>query len=238
MQVSFVSRLALLGAAGTALAVLVAAMSRAEVARIEIHPISTVTISDKQFLTGDKNGTSVVIAGELRIPRIGTEKVPVVVLQHGSGGVGGNVDRWVGEFNEVGIATFVVDSFTGRGLQSTVADQALLGRLNMIFDAYRALEVVAKHPRVDPARIALMGFSRGGQSVLYASLKRFQRMHGPAGLEFAAYVAFYPPASRHISKMSSSAINPFAFITALPIITCRSRRVGLMSSACAKLEKT
>jgi dienelactone hydrolase len=28
---------------------------------------------------------------------------------------------------------------------------------------------------------------------LYASLKRFQSLHAPAGLEFAAYIAFYPP---------------------------------------------
>jgi dienelactone hydrolase len=167
--------------------------SNAQPARTEIHPIKTVTISDKQFLTGVRNGTAVTIAGELRLPRLGIDKVPVVVLQHGSGGVGGNVNRWEQELNAIGLATFVVDSFTGRGLQSTSANQALLGRLNMIVDAYRALELLAAHPRIDPARIALMGFSRGGQSVLYASLKRFQRMHGPEGLEFAAYLPFYPP---------------------------------------------
>lgn len=27
---------------------------------------------------------------------------------------------------------------------------------------------------------------------MYASLRRFQRMHGPAGVEFAAYLPFYP----------------------------------------------
>jgi len=88
-----------------------------------------------------------------------------------------------------------MDSFTGRGLVNTnnvkTGGQAQLGRLAMIVDAYRALELLARHPRIDPGRIALMGFSRGGQSALYASVQRFQRMHGPAGLEFAAYIPFY-----------------------------------------------
>jgi dienelactone hydrolase len=36
-----------------------------------------------------------------------------------------------------------------------------------------------------------MGFSRGGQAALYTSVERFQRMHGPTNLEFAAYIPFY-----------------------------------------------
>jgi hypothetical protein len=51
----------------------------------------------------------------------------------------------------------------------------LLGRLNFILDIYRALDVLAKHPRVDAQRIALMEFSRG-QAALYASLKCFLKM--------------------------------------------------------------
>jgi dienelactone hydrolase len=61
----------------------------------------------------------------------------------------------------------------------------------MIMDAYRALELLSKHARIDASRIALMGFSKGGFVALYASLKRFQRMHGPDGVEFAAYIPFY-----------------------------------------------
>ena len=38
-----------------------------------------------------------------------------------------------------------------------------------------------------------MGGSRGGRVALYASLKRFQRLYGPADLEFATYLAFYTP---------------------------------------------
>src|SRR5262245_43438466 len=184
-------RIAICGLVAIAV-VLVSQPGTAQVARTELHTMKSATISDRQFLTGEKNGTPVVIAGVLRIPRAGNDKLPAVVLLHGSGGIGANVDRWAQEFNGLGLATFSVDSFTGRGLTSVSADQALLGRHNMVLDAYRALELLAAHPRIDPARIALMGFSRGGQSVLYSGTKRFQRMHGPEALEFAAYVPFYP----------------------------------------------
>jgi dienelactone hydrolase len=68
----------------------------------------------------------------------------------------------------------------------------LLGRLNFILDIYRSLNVLAVHPCVDPQRIALMGFARGGQATLYASLKRFHKLWNKSGVEFAAYVPFYP----------------------------------------------
>ena len=168
---------------------LCAPISSAQVARTELHAIPTLTLSDRQFLIGDKNGTPVTIAGVLRVPRLGTDRLPAVILVHGSGGIGGNVDRWSQELNSIGLATFVTDSFTARGIQSTSANQVLLGRLNMILDSYRALGVLAAHPRIDPGKIVLMGFSRGGQATLYASLKRFERMYGPEGAAFARLCA-------------------------------------------------
>jgi dienelactone hydrolase len=163
-----------------------------QVARMEIHSFQSMTLTDQELLTGKKEGKPVTISGELRLPRTGNDRLPAVVLQHGSGGVSGNVLDWEQYLNGFGVATFVLDSFTPRGIVNTLYDQSQLGMLTMIVDAYRALEVLARHPRIDPTRIALMGFSRGGRA-LYASLKRFQRMHGPVGQEFAAYIAFYPP---------------------------------------------
>ena len=37
-----------------------------------------------------------------------------------------------------------------------------------------------------------MGFSRGGQAALYASLRQFHKMWNRSGVEFAGYVPFYP----------------------------------------------
>src|SRR6266446_5951853 len=162
-----------------------------QTARIEIHSFETVTLMDRQFLTGSKEGNQARIGGELRLP-LGTSRVPAVTLVHGSAGVGANVDRWARELNGIGVAAFLLDCFTGRGIVETVTDQSRLGSLAMIVDAYRAFELLSKHPRIDASRIAVMGFSKGGSVALYASLQRFQRMHGPAGLEFAAYIPFYP----------------------------------------------
>lgn len=165
-----------------------------EVGRIEILVFESMTLTDQQFLQGHKDGTPVTIAGELRFPRNRKmAKYPVVVLVHGSGGISGYVDDWASELNKMGVATFILDSFSGRGLYKINNDQAKLGRLAMIVDAYRALDVLARHTRVDPERIALMGFSRGGQVVLNAAFQRFRQLQGTGSENaFSAYLAFYP----------------------------------------------
>jgi dienelactone hydrolase len=165
-------------------------------ARVEAIPVQTLTISDEQFLKGDAYGRPTTIAGVLRVAQ-GTGRLPVVIFAAGSGGFGVSTDIWDRQFEEMGISTFAMDSFAGRGITSTAADQSQLGRLNMILDIYRSIGALASHPRVDPERIAVMGFSRGGQAALYASLKRFQRLWNPGGIEPAAYVALYPPCVTH-----------------------------------------
>lgn len=163
-------------------------------ARVELYAIPSLTLSDQQFLTGDANGKAVTVAGEFRIAQ-GSGRLPVVVLMHGSSGVGANTEPWTHQFNQMGISTFVIDGFTGRGLTVVGPNQALLGRLNLIVDIYRSLDILAKHPRVDPDRIVLMGFSRGGQATLYASLDRFNKLWNKSGVEFAGYIPFYPDCS-------------------------------------------
>ena len=184
-------------------------------ARTEIYAIPSLTISDHQFLTGDSNGKPVTVGGEFRIAQ-GSGRLPVVVLMHGSSGVGAGMDGWVRHFNAMGISTFVIDGFSGRGLTATGPNQALLGRLNLIVDIYHSLEILAKHPRVDPERIVLMGFSRGGQATLYASLDRFNKLWNKSGVQFAAYVPFYPDCSTSYLTDTEVAARPIRIFHGTP----------------------
>jgi dienelactone hydrolase len=159
---------------------------------IQLFPMSTVTMSGPQFLTGSKDARPDVVAGELRVPT-GMDRVPAVVIVHGGVGVGDHEDNWAREFNEMGVAAFILDSFTGRGVADTRANLAQISVFASLSDAYRALELLSKHPLIDPTRIAIIGFSRGAFASVYASSKRFQALNGPPVNEFAAYVGFYTP---------------------------------------------
>jgi len=217
----------------TALAVsLVASFALAEpisqdvAARTELHSIDTLTLSDAQFLSGDANGKATTTAGQLRIAA-GSGRLPLVVLQHGSGGMTANVEMWARELNASGISTFALDGFTGRGLTAVSTNQALLGRLNFILDIYRSLDILAKHPRVDSQRVALMGFSRGGQAALYASLKRFHKMWNRSGIEFAVYIPFYPDCATTFVSDTDVADRPIRIFGGTqddynPIVLCKA----------------
>lgn len=207
----------------------------AEPAKVELYVLPTTTLTDDQFLAGAREGRPATIAGELRLPAAGSGRVPAVVMVHGSAGIIGIDDRWSRELNDMGIATFLLDGFTGRGIIATATDQFQLGTLTMINDAYRALELLAKHPRIDMTRIGLFGGSRGGRVALYAGLKRFQRMYATPGTEFAVYLPFYAPCSTTYIDDTDVVDRPIRLFhgtadDVAPIAQCRSYVARLRSA--------
>jgi dienelactone hydrolase len=161
--------------------------------QLQMYPIETVTLNSQQILSGEKNGKQAVLAGELRIPAE-AGRLPAVILVHGSDGLNSAVERWAQELNQIGVAAFLLDCFSGRGITRTVGDQSQLHNLNMIVDAYKALEILTKHPRLDANRIAIMGFSKGAFAAVYTSIERFRKVYGPAnGSHFAAHIGLYTP---------------------------------------------
>ena len=76
-------------------------------ARVEMHPIASVTQTDTQFLAGSVEGKLVTVVGELRLAQGNpANKQPAIILMHGSSGVGPNMEPWTAMFNETGCRHF------------------------------------------------------------------------------------------------------------------------------------
>ena len=177
--------------AALACMILLAAGAPGAAQQSEILEVPSRSLTDAQFLAGDATaGAPVTLTGRLHLP--GTDApYPAVVLLHGSEGpVSGPVSRWEWTLRPLGIATFSLDSFTARGLTEVATDQSRLPSLTQVYDAYRAADVLAADPRIDPDRIAVMGFSRGGVAALYTAMTRFQQSYGHTRI--AAHLPFYP----------------------------------------------
>ena len=134
-----------------------------------------------------------VIFGTLVLPAGPARRVPAMVIAHGSGGVTDAREFWWAEqLGAIGVTAFVVDSFTPRGIRETATDQSQLSTAANLADAFAALKLLATHPRIDPARIGIMGFSRGGVVAELAALEPYRRAMIDDATRFALHVPLYP----------------------------------------------
>ena len=167
------------------------------------------------LMRGNQSGEPVNVIGHLFVPP-GTEKIPAVVLVHGSGGIyNAELDFWPKQFNAAGIAVFTLDMFGPRGVHSTAEDQSQVPFAADTADAFAALKLLATHPRIDAKHIAIMGFSRGGIAALRSSVEKViasQKL--PNGVRYAAVVPTYPGACAGVFRL---AVKPGVFSKA-PIL--------------------
>jgi dienelactone hydrolase len=113
---------------------------------------------------------------------------------HGSSGAGPRDRVWAKWLTDQGVACLIVDSFSLRHVPETVTDQFRLPVWTGAFDALAALALLSTHPKIDPRRIGVMGFSRGGMSALQTALEPVRAAALPAlgQIRFAGHAAFYP----------------------------------------------
>ena len=113
---------------------------------------------------------------------------PAVVLLHSCNGNWLRLDeRWGKRIGSWGYVTLTVDSFGPRGLKDTCNNGA---PVDLAFDAYRALNFLVRQPFVDPARVAVLGFSQGGWLALTSVEHGSMEQTSPN--KFRAAIAFYP----------------------------------------------
>jgi dienelactone hydrolase len=123
----------------------------------------------------------------------GAGPFPFVVLLHGCGGLQQPAmwNRWAQPWAALlvsrGIGAAIVDSFTPRGVEQVCRSKVGVWAVRRADDAYSVRAWLAKQPFVDASRIAVMGMSNGGRTVL--SAMRADLKHAAP---FVAGIALYP----------------------------------------------
>jgi dienelactone hydrolase len=149
----------------------------------------------------DKDGNPVMLTGILTKPE-GKGPFPAVVLLHGASGMQyckTLMEPWSNRLVNWGYVTLQVDSFGPRGVIS-VADYPTRLIANRARDAYDAKSFLADLSFVDKNRIAALGWSHGGVTILTALYK------SPLTNEkipFRAAVAFYPYCSLPLNDLNA-----------------------------------
>lgn len=136
------------------------------------------------------------VMATLHLPEQVPGPVPCMVLLTSSAGVQRHREHYYAEaLNQAGTAALIIDSFTGRGVRRTVADQTLVSAAQMEGDAFAALALLRSDRRIDPDRIGVMGVSKGGGAALSAAIAVRQHWRNGFPHLFDLHVAICPGAT-------------------------------------------
>lgn len=132
-------------------------------------------------------------------------RTPAIVLMHGCGGpvtpsgrIRARERSWMERFAQAGYASLLVDSFNPRGVRTTCG-APILGLSSIHdrpFDAYAGLRWLKARADIDGAKVALMGWSHGAETVLSAVSRNLVDRIGDGSDMFVSAVAFYPGCRR------------------------------------------
>ena len=119
------------------------------------------------------------------------DRHPAIVIAHTIGGYQEANEGWHAEaFRKQGFATVTYPSMAVRRLVDGGAATAAWP--SAVAEAYAAFRLLAEHPNIDADRIAIFGFSFGGEVAYLTAFERLRAALLPGEARFAAHVAFYP----------------------------------------------
>jgi dienelactone hydrolase len=148
----------------------------------------------RQLLSRGAPAALVTVPAVLGFPEQARDRFPAVVVVHTVGGYrDDNEGRYAAELRQAGFATLTYDSFAARGTTGIALARAGAGLWPTgVADAYAALRLLAADPRIDASRIAIAGFSYGGEVAHLAAFEGLRAALEAGSARFAAHVAYYP----------------------------------------------
>ena len=123
------------------------------------------------------------LSAELKFPENAAAPVAAVVILHSAGGIDASSSSYIPALNQAGFATLEVKMFVRGGA---------IPFKDALPYAYSGLAYLAHEPRIDPARIAILGFSYGGVLAILTASAEQTKTYAPTARSFAAHVSFYP----------------------------------------------
>jgi len=132
------------------------------------------------------------IDGKLFLPPAAKGDVPLVIVVPGSLSVAPIHLEHAENIVGLGMASFVLDPFGGRGVSSTVADQTQFSFASSAWDVIQTVRQLAAVPGIDRRRIGIQGHSRGGSAVMGAAMRRLNGAAFGSDVAIRAVLAAYP----------------------------------------------
>ena len=131
------------------------------------------------------------------------KKFPLIIGVAGSLGWKSHHLDYLKMYQDLGFATFELNSFKSRDVESTVGEQNQVTTAAMIVDAYKALEILSNHPSISKDKISITGWSLGGAVTLFSAWLPLKRAINK-DLKFASHLAFYPPCFFELENLEFS----------------------------------
>jgi dienelactone hydrolase len=162
-----------------------------------------------------QHGSSVLLAGHWFPVETSSRIHPAVVLLHGCSGaydgrgeLAPRLRDYAGLLNREGWHVLALDSLGARGVPELCTQRPAARTVTQAHrrkDALGALQWLAARPEVDPERLALLGWSNGGSTVLAATNLRIGDVAAAPAVPRAA-VAFYPGCEAELRRGYEAAV--------------------------------
>ena len=148
----------------------------------------------RQLLAREPATVAVTVRASLGFPDEARDKYPAIVIVHTIGGyLEANEGQAAAELRKSGFATLTYDSFAARRTSGLAISRTGAGAwASAVADAYGALRLLASQPKIDADRIAILGFSFGGEVAHLTAFEPLRSALNVGQSRFAAHVAFYP----------------------------------------------